>query len=65
MIKNDNYEERVILIGVLLPGNSEWHARDTLDELEQLAKSAGASVLQSILIKQAKLKAGQFIGSES
>ncbi len=63
MIKNDNYEERVILIGVLLPGNSEWHARDTLDELEQLAKSAGASVLQSILIKQAKLKAGQFIGS--
>ena len=63
MIKNDNYEERVILIGVLLPGNPEWHARDTLDELEQLAKSAGASVLQSILIKQAKLKAGQFIGS--
>ena len=63
MIKNDNYEERVILIGVLLPGNSEWHARDTLDELEQLAKSAGASVLQSILVKQAKLKAGQFIGS--
>ena len=63
MIKNDDYEERVILIGVLLPGNPEWHARDTLDELEQLAKSAGASVLQSILIKQAKLKAGQFIGS--
>ena len=63
MIKNDNYEERVILIGVLLPGNPEWYARDTLDELEQLAKSAGASVLQSILIKQAKLKAGQFIGS--
>ncbi len=63
MIKNDNHEERVILIGVLLPGNPEWHARDTLDELEQLAKSAGASVLQSILIKQAKLKAGQFIGS--
>ena len=63
MIKNDNYEERVILIGVLLPGNPEWHARDTLDELEQLAKSAGASVIQSILIKQAKLKAGQFIGS--
>jgi len=63
LIKNDNYEERVILIGVLLPGNPEWHARDTLDELEQLAKSAGASVIQSILIKQAKLKAGQFIGS--
>ena len=63
MIKNDNYEERVILIGVLLPGNPEWHARDTLKELEQLAKSAGAFVLQSILIKQAKLKAGQFIGS--
>ena len=63
MIKNDNYEERVILIGVLLPGNPEWQVRDTLEELEQLAKSAGAFVLQSILIKQAKLKAGQFIGS--
>ena len=63
MIKNDNHEERVLLIGVLLPGNPEWLAHDTLDELAQLARSAGAVVVESILIKQAKLKAGQFIGS--
>ena len=56
-------EERVLLIGVLLPGDEEWRVRDTLDELAQLAESAGAVVMERILIRQAKLKAGHFIGT--
>ena len=64
MIENqDQTEERVLLIGVLLPGDEEWRVRDTLDELAQLAESAGAVVLERILVRQAKLKAGHFIGT--
>ena len=64
MIENqDQTEERVLLIGVLLPGDEEWRVRDTLDELAQLAESAGAVVLERILVRQVKLKAGHFIGT--
>jgi GTP-binding protein HflX len=64
LIENqDQTEERVLLIGVLLPGNEEWRVRDTLDELAQLAESAGAFVLERILVRQPKLKAGHFIGT--
>ena len=64
MIDNqDQTEERVLLIGVLLPGDEEWRVRDTLDELAQLAESAGAVVLERFIVRQAKLKAGHFIGT--
>ena len=64
MIENqDQTEERVLLIGVLLPGDEEWRVRDTLDELAQLAESAGAVVLERILVRQVKLKAGHLIGT--
>ena len=64
MIENqEQTEERVFLIGVLLPGDEEWRVRDTLDELAQLAESAGAVVLERFIVRQAKLKAGHFIGT--
>ena len=37
--------------------------RDTLDELAQLAESAGAVVVERILVRQNKLKAGHYIGT--
>jgi GTP-binding protein HflX len=55
--------ERVILVGVLSYGNEEWRVRDTLDELAQLAESAGAVVVERILVRQNKLKAGHYIGT--
>ena len=55
-------DERVFLIEVLLPGDEEWRVRDTLDELAQLAESAGAVVLEQFIVRQSKLKAGHFIG---
>ena len=64
MIENkDKTIERVLLVGVLLPGEEEWRVRDTLDELAQLAESAGAEVLERLLVRQAKLKAGHYIGT--
>ena len=55
--------ERVILVGVLSYGDEEWRVRDTLDELAQLAESAGAVVVERILVRQNKLKAGHYIGT--
>lgn len=64
LIENkDKTIERVLLVGVLLPGEEEWRVRDTLDELAQLAESAGAEVRERVLVKQAKLKAGHYIGT--
>ncbi len=61
-IKN-NADERVLLIGVLLHGEEEWRVKDTLDELAQLAESAGASVAGCCMIRQQKVRAGYYIGS--
>ena len=53
----------MLLIGVLLPEMKCGVLRDTLDELAQLAESAGAVVLERFIVRQAKLKAGHFIGT--
>ncbi|MBN2702786.1 MAG: GTPase HflX [Pontiellaceae bacterium] len=55
--------ESVLLVGVLLHGGEEWRARDTMDELAQLAESAGAEVKGRFLVRQQKIKAGHYIGS--
>ena len=55
--------ESVLLVGVLLHGSEEWRARDTMDELAQLAESAGAEVKGRFLVRQQKIKAGHYIGS--
>ncbi len=55
--------ESVLLVGVLLHGGEEWRVRDTMDELAQLAESAGAEVKGRFLVRQQKIKAGHYIGS--
>ena len=55
--------ETVLLVGVVLRGEEEWKVRDTLDELAQLAESAGAEVSGRFLVRQQKIKAGHYIGT--
>jgi GTP-binding protein HflX len=56
-------QEKAFLVGVMIRGtNDEWDVRDTLDELAQLAESAGAEVLGRVLCKQSKIHAAHFIG---
>jgi len=60
--RNNNLET-ALLVGVLIRGGHEWQVRDTLDELAQLVKSAGAEVKGRILCKQNKISVGHYIGS--
>ena len=55
--------ETVLLVGVLLHSEEEWKVKDTMDELAQLAESAGAEVKGRFLVRQPKIKAGHYIGS--
>jgi GTP-binding protein HflX len=59
----DNETETVLLVGVLLRGEEEWKVKDTMDELAQLAESAGAQVKGRFLVRQPKVKAGHYIGT--
>jgi len=55
--------ERVFLIGVELKDRSTWEVRDSLEELSELAQTAGGVVAGSGVQKVDKLNAGTFIGS--
>ena len=59
----DTEVETVLLVGVLLRGEEEWRVKDTMDELAQLAESAGAQVAGRFLVRQQKIKAGHYIGT--
>jgi GTP-binding protein HflX len=59
----DKSVETVLLIGVVLRGEEEWKVKDTMDELAQLAESAGAEVKGRFLVRQQKIKAGHYIGT--
>jgi GTP-binding protein HflX len=48
----DTSIERAILVGVQTPDISDWHAAESLDELAQLAKTAGAEVLDRSIQKR-------------
>ncbi len=64
LLETQNKEtETVLLVGVLLRGEEEWKVKDTMDELAQLAESAGAEVKGRFLVRQPKIKAGHYIGS--
>ena len=64
LLETQNTEtETVLLVGVLLRGEEEWKVKDTMDELAQLAESAGAEVKGRFLVRQPKIKAGHYIGS--
>ena len=55
--------ERVFLIGVELKSRNAWEARDSLDELAQLAVTAGGEVVGEGAQKLDAPVAGTFIGS--
>jgi len=55
--------ERVFLIGLELKSGSSWETRESLDELAELAATAGAEVVGDGIQKLEAPVAGTFIGS--
>src|SRR5436189_5229286 len=54
--------ERALLIGLQKEGVSKWDLHDSLDELRELANSAGAEVVDTITQKLQKPTAPYYIG---
>src|SRR4051812_38559932 len=54
--------ERALLIGLEKQGVSKWDLRDSLDELRELANSAGAEVVDTVTQKLQKPTAPYYIG---
>jgi GTP-binding protein HflX len=55
-------QERALLIGLEKQGVSKWDLRDSLDELAELANSAGAHVVNTVTQKLSKPTAPFYIG---
>ena len=55
--------ERALLIGLERPGHDKWAVKDSLEELRELAESAGAEVLDLISQKRDTPAAATFIGT--
>ena len=54
--------ESVVLVGVLAPGAPEWAVQDSLDELAQLADTAGAGVAERVVFRHHAPHPATFIG---
>lgn len=63
LISTTKRTERVFLIGVELKSGSRWQTRESLEELAELATTAGASVVGNGVQKLEAPVAGTFIGS--
>ncbi|MBN1347607.1 MAG: GTPase HflX [Phycisphaerae bacterium] len=55
------YRERAVLVGVILPG-SLVDRDDPLGELESLARTAGAQVVDTVLQRRSRIDASHYIG---
>src|SRR5881396_1054403 len=55
-------QERALLIGLEKQGVSKWDLRDSLEELRELANSAGAEVVDTVTQKLRKPTAPYYIG---
>src|SRR5437762_6053107 len=55
-------QERALLIGLEKKGVSKWDLQDSLDELRELASSAGAKVVDTVTQKLPKPTAPYYIG---
>jgi GTP-binding protein HflX len=55
-------QERALLIGLETEGVSKWDLRDSMDELRELASSAGAEVVDTVTQKLQKPTAPYYIG---
>ena len=54
--------ERALLIGLEKEGTTKWDLRDSMDELRELASSAGAQVVDTVTQKLQKPTAPYYIG---
>jgi GTP-binding protein HflX len=61
-IRPKRNHERAILIGLEQEGVSKWDLQDSLEELRELANSAGAEVVDTVTQKLAKPTAPYYIG---
>ncbi len=59
----DPTPETAIIVGVVTPQSSRWDVRDHLDELEQLARTAGATVTDRVTQSLSSINPATFIGS--
>src|SRR5438874_4435446 len=57
-----NKQERALLIGLEQQGVSKWDLRDSMEELAELANSAGAEVVDTVTQKLQKPTAPYYIG---
>lgn len=55
--------ETAIIVGVITPDTSRWAVRDNLNELEQLARTAGAHVTDRVTQSRTRIDPATFIGS--
>jgi GTP-binding protein HflX len=63
LISTNKRTERVFLIGLELKSGSAWETRDSLEELAELASTAGGAVIGTGVQKLEAPVAGTFIGS--
>jgi GTPase len=61
-IRPKKQQERALLIGLEQDGVSKWDLRDSMEELRELASSAGAEVVDTITQKLSKPTAPFYIG---
>lgn len=59
---SENKQETALLVGVQQRDQNSWEVEDSLDELDQLARTADALVLARCIFKQDKPNPGLFIG---
>ncbi len=56
--------ETAILVGVDMPGrNADWPVKESLDEMEQLATTAGVRCIERVMVRLAKINPGTLLGS--
>jgi GTP-binding protein HflX len=60
--RKKNTPERALLIGLEKEGVSKWDLRDSMDELRELASSAGAEVVDTVTQKLQRPTAPYYIG---
>ena len=56
-------QERAVLVGLERSGHDHWALKDSLDELRELVRTAGAEVMEVVTQKRDKRDAATFIGS--
>ncbi|MDQ6654381.1 MAG: GTPase HflX [Verrucomicrobiota bacterium] len=61
-VQKQRRQERAVLVGLEQDGVSKWDLRDSLDELRELAHSAGAQVVETVTQKLEKPTAPYYIG---